>query len=168
MGSARAVKLTDQVEETLLQLPDLGNRPVQLPKASNHDIHPRILTGPPLLQSKPRQSQQQPDTSGESDQNAQTPIIPLLARIHPQPKHDPHNHRENDNLAQRLDVKSHITDLIPLHGISKLVLFPRHLAILVLARLLSQRPRVAREARKRGGPVSQTQLVGDQTYNVQS
>lgn len=164
----RAVRLTDEVEETLLQLPDLGNRPVQLPKASNHDVHPRILARPSFLQSKPRQSQQQPDTSGESDENTQPPVVPLLALIHPQPKHDPHNHRENDNLAQRLDVKSHITDLIPLHGIGKLVLLPRHLAILVLARLLSQRPRVAREARKRGGPVSQTQLVGDQAYDVQS
>jgi len=159
--------LTDQIEQALLELPDLCNGPVQLPEAGDHNVHSGVLAGSPFLQSEPRYSQQQPDTGGESDQDTQSPIVPLLALVHPQPEHDPHDNSQYDDLTQRLDVKSHITDLIPLHRVSKLVLLSRHLSILVLSRLLSQRSRIPRESRERGSPVRQTQLVGDQTNNVQ-
>jgi hypothetical protein len=145
----------------------LRDRAVQLPETSNHDVHARILSWSLLLQSKPRQRQQKPHASRKRNQNTESPIVLLLAVIDSDSEHDSNNDCQNQDLSQRLDVEGYIRDFVPLHRILEFILFQRDLAILVLARLVSEGSGVPRQTRECGCPVGETQLVGDQADDVE-
>jgi hypothetical protein len=164
-----ATRLTDQIDQTLPQLPHLRHRMIELPQTRHDDVtSSRILTGPSLLEDEPRQRQYDPNGRRERDEHAESPVIVRRASIDIHPKHDPDNDRQDDDLPDGLDIECHIGQLAPLHRIRVVVLISRDFTRNVLLRLNFHICRISRQSGKRRRPKSQRRLVRDQSDDVQS
>lgn len=166
--SRMATRLTDQINQTLPQLPHLGHRVIELPQPRHDDIpSSRILARASLLEDKPGQRQEQPDGRGERDEDAEPPVVILLAGVDVEGEHDADDDGQDDDLADGLDVEGHVGELAAFHRVGDVVLVARDLPREISLGCGLHLGRVARQPRERRRPEGQRRLVGDQAEDVQ-
>nr|POF03974.1 glucosamine-6-phosphate isomerase 1 [Quercus suber] len=172
-------EVADEVEERLPQLPDLRDGPPQLPEAGDDDVHARIRTRTAFLDNEPGNRNKKPDAAREGDEammrsklatgattaaprsqyvHAQAPVVVRDRCIDVDAEQNPNDNGQDENFGDGLHDKRHVGQLVPFERVRLIVLRSRDLAIFELGRLLSHVRRVSRQARERGGPISQAQL----------
>ena len=100
---------TDEIEQALSKPPNFCHGTPQLQNACEHNVRLRTQTRSSLLPDEPRQTQQQPHTRRESDQDAQAPRILRVSGVHLQSEHNTHDDCQDKDLTTTLNVERDVT-----------------------------------------------------------